>query len=60
MLAPSDRSIAYALAVFYSQDRRWFLAIPWAEKLVTLDPIDPQAQQFLTQLRANARRDQGR
>jgi predicted CXXCH cytochrome family protein len=59
-LAPSDRSIAYALAVFYSQDRRWFLAIPWAEKLVTLDPIDPQAQQFLTQLRANARRDQGR
>jgi predicted CXXCH cytochrome family protein len=59
-LAPTDRSIAYALAVFYSQDRRWFLAIPWAEKLVALDPADPQAQQFLAQLRASAQRDGGR
>jgi tetratricopeptide (TPR) repeat protein len=55
--APEDRSIAYALAVFYSQDRRWFLAIPWAEKLVALDPADPQAQQFLAELRASAQRD---
>jgi Flp pilus assembly protein TadD len=59
-LAPTDRSITYALAVFYSQDRRWFLAVPWAEKLVALDPVDPQAQQFLAQVRANAQRDQGR
>jgi tetratricopeptide (TPR) repeat protein len=59
-LAPNDRSIAYALAVFYSQDRRWFLAIPWAEKLVALDPTDPQARQFLAQLRASAQRDGSR
>jgi predicted CXXCH cytochrome family protein len=59
-LAPGDRSIAYALAVFYSQDRRWFLAIPWAEKLVALDPVDPQAQQFLAQLRASAQQNRGR
>jgi predicted CXXCH cytochrome family protein len=59
-LAPGDRSIAYALAVFYSQDRRWFLAIPWAEKLVALDPADPQAQQFLAQLRASAQQNRGR
>jgi predicted CXXCH cytochrome family protein len=56
-LAPSDRAVVYALAVFYAQDRRWFLAVPWAEKLVSLDPTDPQAQQFLTQLRTNARGD---
>ena len=56
-LVPSDRAIVYALAVFYSQDRRWFLALPWAEKLVALDPADSQAQQFLAQLRANAQRD---
>ena len=59
-LTPTDRSVAYALAVFYSQDRRWFLAIPWAEKLVALDPADPQAQQFLAQLRASAQRDGSR
>jgi tetratricopeptide (TPR) repeat protein len=59
-LAPTDRSVAYALAVFYGQDRRWFLAIPWAEKLVALDPADPQAQQFLAQLRASAQRDGNR
>jgi predicted CXXCH cytochrome family protein len=59
-LAASDRAITYALAVFYAQDRRWFLAVPWAEKLVALDPADPQAQQFLAQLRAGARRDTGR
>jgi predicted CXXCH cytochrome family protein len=58
--APDDRSIAYALAVFYSQDRRWFLALPWAEKLVALDPADPQAQQFLAELRASAQQDRGR
>jgi len=57
-LAPSDRAAVYALAVFYAQDRRWFLAVPWAEKLVALDPADPQAQQFLAQLRAQ--RDRGR
>ena len=59
-LAPADPAITYAIAVFYAQDRRWFLAIPWAEKLVALDPADPQAQQFLTQVRANAERDQKR
>ncbi|HEV3447606.1 MAG TPA: tetratricopeptide repeat protein, partial [Gemmataceae bacterium] len=26
-LAPSDRAVIYALAVFYAQDRRWFLAV---------------------------------
>jgi tetratricopeptide (TPR) repeat protein len=59
-LAPSDRATIYALAVFYAQDRRWFLAIPWAEKLVSLDPADPQAQQFLAQVRAGAQADPGR
>ena len=59
-LASSDRAITYAIAVFYAQDRRWFLAIPWAEKLAALDPADPQAQQFLAQLRAAAQRDTGR
>jgi len=53
-LAPSDRAIVCALAVFYAQGRCWFLAVPWAEKLVALDPTDPQAQQFLAQLRASA------
>jgi len=57
-LAPADRAAVYALAVFYAQDRRWFLAVPWADKLVALDPADPQAQQFLAQLRAQ--RDRGR
>jgi hypothetical protein len=41
-------------------DRRWFLAIPWAEKLVSLDPADPQARQFLAQVRAGAQADPGR
>jgi Flp pilus assembly protein TadD len=59
-LAPTDRSIAYALALFYSQDGRWFLAVPWAEKLVALDPTDTQAQLFLSQLRASAQRERGR
>ena len=59
-LAPSDRAVIYALVVFYAQDRRWFLAVPWAEKLVALDPADPQAQQFLAQVRAGAQRDTGR
>jgi predicted CXXCH cytochrome family protein len=59
-LAPTDRAITYALAVFYSQDRRWFLAVPWAEKLVALDPADPQAQQFLARLRASAQSSPGR
>ncbi|MBV8189911.1 MAG: tetratricopeptide repeat protein [Alphaproteobacteria bacterium] len=56
-LAPTDRDTIYALAVFYAQDRRWFLAVPWAEKLVALDPTDPGAQQFLGQLRAASQRD---
>ncbi|SEN84886.1 Tetratricopeptide repeat-containing protein [Rhodospirillales bacterium URHD0017] len=56
-LAPSDRAFAHALAVFYAQDRRWFLALPWAEKLVALDPADRQAQQFLAQMRLSAERD---
>jgi predicted CXXCH cytochrome family protein len=59
-LAPSDRATIYALGVFYAQDRRWFLAIPWAEKLVSLDPADPQARQFLAQVRAGAQADPGR
>jgi Flp pilus assembly protein TadD len=59
-VAPSDRAVIYAIAVFYAQDRRWFLAVPWAEKLVALDPADPQAQQFLAQVRAGAQRDTGR
>ncbi|MBL6614896.1 MAG: hypothetical protein ISP45_12860 [Reyranella sp.] len=59
-LAPSDRAIAYALAVFYAQDRRWFLAVPWAEKLLALDPADPQARQFLERLRATAASDTAR
>jgi predicted CXXCH cytochrome family protein len=59
-LASSDRAITYALSVFYAQDRRWFLAVPWAEKLVALDPADPQAQQFLAEMRAAAQRDRGR
>jgi predicted CXXCH cytochrome family protein len=59
-LSPADRAITYALAVFYAQDRRWFLAIPWAEKLVSLDPADPQAQQFLERVRTGAQADPGR
>ena len=59
-LAPADRSIAYALAVIYAQDRRWSLAVPWAEKLVTLDIRDPKARAFLEQLRENAERDRQR
>lgn len=58
-LAPADRSIGYALVAFYSRDRRWFAAVPWAEKLVALDPTDTQARQLLFQLRARAQQDKG-
>src|SRR5260370_38080374 len=43
-VAPSDRAVIFAIAVFYAQDRRWFRAVPVAAKLVPLDPPDLQAQ----------------
>ena len=54
-LDPRDPAVPYALALLYAQDRRWTEALRWAELLQAVDPANPQAQQLVERLRAEAR-----
>ena len=49
---PRDPAICYALAVFYVQGRQYTQALSWTEKLLVLDPANPQAKQLLAELRS--------
>jgi Flp pilus assembly protein TadD len=51
-LDPLDAATPYALAVFYVQAGQPAQALAWGEKLQTLNPADPQVQQFVAGLRA--------
>ncbi len=51
-LDPGDPAICYALAIFYAQGRQYAQALPWAEKLLVLDPADIQARQLVSELRS--------
>jgi tetratricopeptide (TPR) repeat protein len=46
-LDPRDPATCYALAVFYAQGRQYAQALPWAEKLLALDPANAQARQLV-------------
>ncbi len=50
-LDPQDAASAYALAVFYAQGGQRVQALQWAEKLLALNPADPQVRQFVQGLR---------
>ena len=50
-LDPRDAATCYALAVFYAQGRQYAQALPWAEKLLALDPTNAQATQLVSELR---------
>ncbi|HEY6355624.1 MAG TPA: tetratricopeptide repeat protein, partial [Burkholderiaceae bacterium] len=54
-LDPSDPATCYALAIFYSQGQQYAQALPWAEKLLALDPANAQARQLVTELRGRQR-----
>ena len=51
-LDPRDPAACYALAVFYAQGRQYAQALPWAEKLLALDPANAQARQLVGELRS--------
>ena len=51
-LDPLDGSSAYALAVLHAQAGRWDKALEWGERLLALDPANPQTRQFVERLRA--------
>jgi hypothetical protein len=44
-----------AVVYFYAQGRQYTQALPWAEKLLALDPANAQAQQLVGELRARQR-----
>jgi predicted CXXCH cytochrome family protein len=50
-LDPLDAAAPYALAVFYAQAGQRSQALEWAEKLLALNPTDPQANQLVARLR---------
>ena len=50
-LLPAGRLLRLALAVCYAQGRRLAQALPWAEKMLALDPADAHAKQLLDKLR---------
>jgi predicted CXXCH cytochrome family protein len=50
-LEPRDPATCYALAVLYAQGQQYSQALPWAEKVLALDPANAQATQLVTQLR---------
>jgi predicted CXXCH cytochrome family protein len=50
-LEPRDPATCYALAVLYAQGGQYAQALPWAEKVLALDPANAQASQLVTQLR---------
>lgn len=50
-LDPRDPATCYALAVFYAQGRQYAQALPWAEKVLALDPANAQARQLVGELR---------
>ena len=39
------------LPLSYAQDQQYARALPWAEKVLALDPANAQARQLVTQLR---------
>ena len=51
-LDPRDPATCYALAVFYAQGRQYAQALPWAEKVLALDPANAQARQLVSELRS--------
>jgi len=51
-LDPRDPALCYALAIFYAQGGQLAQALPWAEKLLALDPANVEGRQLLAQLRA--------
>ena len=51
-LDPRDPALCYALAIFYAQGGQLAQALPWAEKLLALDPANVESRQLLAQLRA--------
>ena len=44
--------MSYALAVFYAQGGQQAQALEWANKLLALNPADPQARQLVQRLLA--------
>jgi predicted CXXCH cytochrome family protein len=46
-----DPATCYALAVFYAQGEQYTKALPWAERMLALDPANPQARQLVAELR---------
>ena len=53
-LAPDDPAFLNALAILYVQEGRWSEALPWAERLVALDP-NPDADRLLRMIRTELR-----
>jgi len=51
-LAPLDSAVCYALAIFYAQGGQYAQALPWAEKLLALDPANAQARHLVAELRS--------
>ena len=49
-LAPDDPAFLNALAILYVQEGRWSEALPWAERLMALDP-SPDADRLLRMIR---------
>jgi predicted CXXCH cytochrome family protein len=49
-LDPLNRESVYALAVFYAQGGQQAQALQWGDRLLALNPADPQAQQFVQRL----------
>jgi predicted CXXCH cytochrome family protein len=51
-LDPGDPAICYALAVLYVQGQQYAKALPWAEKLLALEPANTEARQLVGELRS--------
>jgi Flp pilus assembly protein TadD len=47
---PNDPQIAYALVILYVQENDWSRARAAAERLATLSPGNPQAQDLLDRI----------
>ena len=51
-LDPADGGVLDALVIFYVQEERWAEAKPYAEKLLALDPNNPELQRSVAAIRA--------
>jgi Tfp pilus assembly protein PilF len=52
VIDPADGGILDALVIFYVQEERWAEARPYAEKLLALDPNNPELQRSVAAIRA--------